>query len=735
MRENGERLEGADDPASGLTVVGGKGAAPVRLTLLGLFESSPPPAAAIAVSARARAVLAVLALQLGRPVSRDKLAEMIWPLSGLGPARQSLRQAIKTLRDAFAACPGFAIERDATAGSLLLRGLATDVAELEAQARAPLDADASQIRKLYRGVFLEDFPDISAPFEAWLTEERARLTALAGNLFQARAAAAMTAGDWENAIVLARDAVRIDPLREDGHRQLMQAYAGAGRGSEALNHFEDLTRLLKAELGVAPDPATRDLAAEIKAASTRGAQRPAGSEVLKDVPSPEMTGASPSAVPVGLLSGTVLPPVKATAARSWLLPLLVIGLLAIGLAGLVFTVAESRNAPDERPTYTVAPFKVIGTGDSGATLANALTTRLSNGISGIPTARLVVSATERSAANFRVEGSVTPSPAQVEVQAWIVDTKTGEAFGRTTYKAPPGEGPEAQTLILGRIGDDLSVAINRKAYPPPDSTADHKRARQLAQEARLRIDRKSGDIHSTFDLFRQAIRLSPDDFEIGSWFANALVAEGSTGRISERDRDALNREATELIDATLQRAPHHRLALYARCQLLRITAKPHAAFAACADTNKVLPWSARIHKEVGFIRLALGDLEGALLNFDAADSLERQYSVRWTWKWGAGLVLMLADRNEEAKAKLREAIKLHEDSFNSFLVLAVACHRTGDTACVETSVAQFRAQTRQLEIGRIMNGIVPAANPYSADVAQRIQRFKAEAMKLLGDQG
>ena len=49
---------------------------------------------------KARALLAYLAAQGGRAVSRERLADLLWPYQGTDQARHSLREAIPTLQAA-----------------------------------------------------------------------------------------------------------------------------------------------------------------------------------------------------------------------------------------------------------------------------------------------------------------------------------------------------------------------------------------------------------------------------------------------------------------------------------------------------------------------------------------------------------------------------------------------------------------------------------------------------------
>src|SRR3954447_21689144 len=78
---------------------GGAAMSGLRLKLLGGFELRPASGAPIALPAGKPALLlAYLALRLGRPQGRGKLAGLFWGDSGEPQARASLRQALAALR-------------------------------------------------------------------------------------------------------------------------------------------------------------------------------------------------------------------------------------------------------------------------------------------------------------------------------------------------------------------------------------------------------------------------------------------------------------------------------------------------------------------------------------------------------------------------------------------------------------------------------------------------------------
>ena len=73
-----------------------------RLTLLGGFFLCDGAGAELALSTRKdRLLLSYLALTSGRPQLRDRLAGLLWGDRGEGQSRDSLRQSLASLRQAF----------------------------------------------------------------------------------------------------------------------------------------------------------------------------------------------------------------------------------------------------------------------------------------------------------------------------------------------------------------------------------------------------------------------------------------------------------------------------------------------------------------------------------------------------------------------------------------------------------------------------------------------------------
>jgi DNA-binding SARP family transcriptional activator/TolB-like protein/Tfp pilus assembly protein PilF len=210
---------------------------------------------------KARALMAYLAAQAGRPMSRERLSDLLWPYQGSEQARHSLRNCLLELRKALGENAGRYLV--AEFANCRLQDIDTDISRFEQLSRSQDRSELLIAAELYRGEFLTDFVIDSEPFQEWLASERDRTLDLICGVLQRLTALQDAAGEHEAAIRSARRLVSLDPLSEIGQRALIRAYARAGRRPEALRQYRTCADILKRELGVAPDAETQALANEI----------------------------------------------------------------------------------------------------------------------------------------------------------------------------------------------------------------------------------------------------------------------------------------------------------------------------------------------------------------------------------------------------------------------------------------------------------------------------------------
>jgi DNA-binding SARP family transcriptional activator len=252
----------------------------LSLTLFGGFQArvgSGPPLAL--PTRKAQALLAYLGLTLGREHGREKLTALLWADAGERQARQSLRQALFSIRKAVAGRghPEFLTEGE-TVG---LRAAAVDVdvarfEQLLAEGGGPATAEAA---RLYQGDLLEGIAVHEPAFEDWLAAEQQRLRELARGTLEKILSRQVDGGLVEPAIQTAVRLLALDPFQETVHRTLMRLYLREGRRGAALRQYQVCVEALRRELGVEPEAETRQLYRDIL---QRDLQRDGGSPRASD---------------------------------------------------------------------------------------------------------------------------------------------------------------------------------------------------------------------------------------------------------------------------------------------------------------------------------------------------------------------------------------------------------------------------------------------------------------------
>lgn len=232
----------------------------LHLRILGEFEAQDAAGHPIEIHARKnRALLAVLALSPAGSSSRERLAGMLWSGSRDEQARNSLRQALVSLRRDFNGLHPLPLTASDDRVTLDLDAVEIDAVEF--QRCAGMD-DVDALRRavaLCRGELLADIGTRDPAFEEWLAAERRRLN----QLTVAALEKLWTKETGRARIDVAQRLVALDPLRESSHRALMQALAECGETALALQQYTACRDLLKAELDVAPEKETEDLRQQI----------------------------------------------------------------------------------------------------------------------------------------------------------------------------------------------------------------------------------------------------------------------------------------------------------------------------------------------------------------------------------------------------------------------------------------------------------------------------------------
>lgn len=227
--------------------------AAVRLALLGGFALTGEGGAELALTTRKdRLLLAFLALSAGKPQSRDKLAGLLWGDRGETQARDSLRQSLAAIRQAFRPTGLDPVKADRETVAFDPSGIEIDVLRFEATPSAAF----------YRGDLLEGIEG-TPEYEQWLTPERERLAGLAVRALEQVSIAGLAECATDEAVALGRRLLAADRLREPVYRALMRLHARRGERTEALKIYAACREALQQELKIDPDLKTQNLYRDI----------------------------------------------------------------------------------------------------------------------------------------------------------------------------------------------------------------------------------------------------------------------------------------------------------------------------------------------------------------------------------------------------------------------------------------------------------------------------------------
>ncbi len=235
----------------------------LHLTVLGGFQLRVDSRAIPLPAKKAQALLAYLALHPGRPHGRDTLVGLLWAEASEPRARHSLRQTVFRLRKVFARARNAALVVRGDTIALKTAATSVDALEFQRRVRTGTPAALEAALALYQGALLEGVHVAEASFDDWLRSERERFRESALEALAKLLAHHRKRGAVEAAVQTATRLLALDPLQETIHRTLMRLYVRQGRRAHALRQYQVCVGVLQRDLGVEPEPETRQVYQEV----------------------------------------------------------------------------------------------------------------------------------------------------------------------------------------------------------------------------------------------------------------------------------------------------------------------------------------------------------------------------------------------------------------------------------------------------------------------------------------
>jgi DNA-binding SARP family transcriptional activator/TolB-like protein/Tfp pilus assembly protein PilF len=636
------------------------------------------------VPKKARALLGYLAAHGGQAVSRERLADLLWPYQGSEQARHSLRNCLLELRKALG--PNTSLYLVTDFSNCRIKDVVVDLDRFERLARSQQLSDLQAAADLYRGEFLADFDIDSEPFQEWLAAERDRTLALICDILHRLTAEQDAAGEHDAAIQSGRRLVALDPLSEFGQRALIRAYARAGRRGEALRQYKNCAETLKRELGVAPDVETQALANEIvRSGGAREADafaRAAEGPGLNSVDAVAFRAAPDRSQESRYAD---LPARQdPDSAKPW--PCL--------LSTIAVAVAPLRNLtgdPDQQ--YLVEAFTEDLVTDL---LRHGRALSLKPIVDERGALGNLAGESERGF-KYMVTGSAQRSgPGMLRVNMRIADAATAEYVWAGRHEFKPEDLAPIQTKITRRISRELHILLlqtaSRRAVVATGVELGVNECLSRATAA-LKGGIRAEHIAEAQRWFLAALAREPRNVEalVGlSKTCQHLVTNPWWG--DPRAAAAASDLGREAVAIALDLAPGHAFAKCTQGQLCSAAGQLQEAARAFGQALAMDHGLGSAHGFAGYNAALLGRADETLPAIERAmrlDPTERQISV---WYFFAGFASLLLGRAEEASVLLEKSLERNPSYGCAQLFLMAAASLTGRPSEAARRAASFREQ-------------------------------------------
>ena len=235
----------------------------LRLYLLGTPRIMHGGIAVEPDTRKATAMLAYLAVT-NHPQTRDALAALLYPdyddIHARGALRRTLHAVNKMFQDKhlYASRERIELADDNPIWSDVSE-FKKFLGETKGHPHSTLEicevcmAKLTEAIEIYQGDFMAGFSlRDSASFDDWQYLQREELRRELAAALEILTRSHRRRGEYEIAINLAHRWLKLDPLVEDAHRELMRCFALSGQRNAALRHYGECVRILEKELGVEP---------------------------------------------------------------------------------------------------------------------------------------------------------------------------------------------------------------------------------------------------------------------------------------------------------------------------------------------------------------------------------------------------------------------------------------------------------------------------------------------------
>lgn len=212
---------------------------------------------------KTRALVGVLALARGHPMSREQLASILWSEADSEASRQNLRQALSKIRKVLGLRAELLLNEEAY-GLQLRDSVEVDLLERLRELRSGALPDQLRENPDAFSNAMNGLDHIDPAFASWISLKRRRMEQDVVDMLSHKLGE-LDAGDTRG-FEIAQVLFRMEPTHEAAVRSLMLYHHLRGETATALDLYEALWTVLDENYDVLPSELTQDLVVRIKSA-------------------------------------------------------------------------------------------------------------------------------------------------------------------------------------------------------------------------------------------------------------------------------------------------------------------------------------------------------------------------------------------------------------------------------------------------------------------------------------
>jgi TolB-like protein/DNA-binding SARP family transcriptional activator len=686
------------------------------------------------------ALLSVLALSRGRPLSRDKLLALFWPESDSERARHSLAESLYQIRRELGERVILATGEEVRLNPEVL---STDVEEFE---NAGERGELARAAAVYAGPLMDGFHLSDAPeFEHWLDAERERLARAYGQALEKLAEEAGARGDVKSAVEWWRRLAAGEPHNSRIILRLMETLASAGDRAGALKHARSHAALLDAEFGAEPDPEVAALAERLRSGLVPASPR----ERVESISNESVSIASP---PSSYERAT-----RAVTSRRLMVVRTVglVGILVLSVAAVRFVdrllpqPGERRgviteDAPVSPKSIAVLPCANLSRDPEEEYFSDGLTEELIGALSQVRAlrvaARTSVFAFKETKQDIReigqslrvgtlLECSVRRADDRFRVTAQLINAGDGFRLWSDTYEREGTDIFAIQSDLALRIAGALEAELTpaereRLAHRP---TANPQAYTLYLKGRYFWNQRTSGAYARAIEHYERAIALDPQYAAAYAGLARTYALQGLSGYLTPQQASARMRaaalEAVKLDDGlaeahaelgaylnlfawdseaaereylrAIELDPNYPTARHLYGNLLRAMGRAEEAVEQKRKALELDPLAPAMYESLGSTLLVAGHAEQALEYIHGAIELD---SMFWRGHATLGLFYEKTGRPEDALRAYQRAVALAAESTYARSGLARALALVGRKNDAQQMLEELQSEAAQSAI-------------------------------------